>query len=341
MRLAPSRKGGLHGAVMQGLRTERMNNRAWIVRISFYAIHKQEMLSVWQRGEKMKNILNRVRRVFSGSQSKKEKPPAPRKTPILPDDPFAERVDMDIAFRNDLHELLYTRIRKGNVPVTEFIWSEFLKKYPEFERFRSDWKTSRKRGVTPISHGLPWMNYAAIEFLENYLQPSFKVFEWGMGGSTIYWSARAAEVVSVEHDAQWFDTAQEALGDADETVAKRSMILHEPSAEATKVFTSGDKKYDGMSFEAYSRAIEEFPEGYFDLIVVDGRARMACLHNCMKQLSKTGVILLDNSDYARYQTELNRFWQAHQEDFERTDFLSPTPFSSNIGSQTTVFMRQS
>lgn len=288
----------------------------------------------------MKSIVKRIRRVFSGSRPKEDKPPVAVKTPVLPDNPFAERVDMDIAYRNDLHELLYTRIRKGNVPVTEFIWSEFLKKHPEFERFRLDWQTSRAKGVTPISHGLPWINYAAIEFLENYLEPSFKVFEWGMGGSTIYWSSRVAEVVSVEHDAAWFDQAQDALGGTESTGAKRSMILHEPEVRPTDTFTSGGKKYNGMSFEAYSLAIKDFPEGYFDLIVVDGRARMACLHNCAPQLSKTGVILLDNSDYMRYQPELDRFWQAHRKDFERLDFLSPTPFSSNIGSQTTVFVRR-
>lgn len=256
-------------------------------------------------------------------------------------DPFGERVDMDIAYQNDLHEVLYTRIRKGKTATSAHIWGAFLDRYPQFEHLRDAWTASRAKGVTPLNHGLPWMNFAAIEFLSNTLKPSSKVLEWGMGGSTVYWCARAGEIVSIEHDAAWFERAKDQLAHLNDRDPPLSLHLVEPQAKAPGDYPSGLAPYKDMSFEAYANAISAYPKGHFDLIVVDGRARMACLHGCVDYLAPGGTILLDNADYTRYQPELTRFWAAHQNEFERTDFLSPTPFSSNIGSQTSVFVAKS
>lgn len=282
----------------------------------------------------MASLTSKLRKLFGGRSAKSSKT---KQLPPLPTDPFAERVDMDIAFRNDLHKVLYTRIRKGDARTTAYIWDAFLKAYPEFEHLREDWLLTRGKDVGPLNYGLPWMNYAAIAFLDDFLTEHARVFEWGMGGSTVFWQARAQDVISVEHDVGWFEAAQESLATAHQTSKMPNMILEEPDNEANADFASGAKQYQGKSFERYVRSIDQFAENTFDVIVVDGRARMACLRQAPSRLAPNGVIVLDNSDYTRYQPELEAFWDAHRADFERIDFLSPTPFSANIGSQTTVF----
>ena len=42
-----------------------------------------------------------------------------------------------------------------------------------------------------------------MRLLERVAQPHLKVFEYGAGNSSLWWAARVAEVVSVEHDAAW------------------------------------------------------------------------------------------------------------------------------------------
>src|SRR5688572_27506537 len=50
---------------------------------------------------------------------------------------------------------------------------------------------------------LPWLPAAAVSFLDDKLA-GLSVFEWGSGGSTLWFAERARSVVSVEHDPVWF-----------------------------------------------------------------------------------------------------------------------------------------
>src|SRR5688572_30062529 len=52
---------------------------------------------------------------------------------------------------------------------------------------------------------VPWWTFHSAEVVEAHLasRPHAWVFEWGSGASTRWLSARAAQVVAVEHDASW------------------------------------------------------------------------------------------------------------------------------------------
>ena len=41
-------------------------------------------------------------------------------------------------------------------------------------------------GKTPLDLEVPWFSYAAIDFLETFLQPNMNVCEYGSGGSTVF-----------------------------------------------------------------------------------------------------------------------------------------------------------
>lgn len=51
--------------------------------------------------------------------------------------------------------------------------------------------------------GLPWISFAAIEFLEQRLTGTQTVYEYGGGGSTVFFARRAARVVTIENDEAW------------------------------------------------------------------------------------------------------------------------------------------
>ena len=44
------------------------------------------------------------------------------------------------------------------------------------------WLATLQGEGTPLADGLPWMSYELIGWLDSFLQPHMRVFEWGAGG---------------------------------------------------------------------------------------------------------------------------------------------------------------
>ena len=57
-------------------------------------------------------------------------------------------------------------------------------------------------GKTPLDLEIPWFSYSAIDFLEEFLNNSMTVCEYGSGGSTLFFAQRTATVFSIEDNAQ-------------------------------------------------------------------------------------------------------------------------------------------
>ena len=68
------------------------------------------------------------------------------------------------------------------------------------------WFASVVSGGLPRNNNeeLPHYTYPAIKFIERIMENSYKVFEYGIGASSFWWARRVKEVVSVEHNPQWF-----------------------------------------------------------------------------------------------------------------------------------------
>jgi hypothetical protein len=131
---------------------------------------------------------------------------------------------------------------------------------------------------TPLNAQLepnPWYTYPALEYLKQLDFSDKTVFEYGSGHSTLFWSARAKRVVSVEHDPRWYELVSSRL-------PPNCTLIHRPESDA------------------YAAAIREFPEA-FDVIVIDGlvtgRTRLKCARAAVDRLSEGGMIILDNSDW--------------------------------------------
>ncbi len=120
----------------------------------------------------------------------------------------------------------------------------------------------------------PWINYSAIEFLDARLSASLRVFEYGAGQGTLWWASRVAEIVAVEHDSTWAELLRPRLP---------------PNARLLSI-----------PLEAgYVRAIAQ-AGGVFDVVLVDGRERVACAGVAFDYLSPNGVLLLDDAERDRY-----------------------------------------
>ncbi len=118
---------------------------------------------------------------------------------------------------------------------------------------------------------LPWYTYPAIEYLSQLDLRDKTVFEFGSGNSSLFWAARAKQVVSIENDPAWHTE-----------VSKRKPANLDLRLVQNK--------------EDYMGSLRGEPTS-FDIVVVDGSHRAACAAEAVLRLKPGGIIVLDNSDW--------------------------------------------
>lgn len=91
---------------------------------------------------------------------------------------------MDIYFTSVFHKSLYNKSKNNSL----IEWDNFLVEYPKFEKYKNLFLQSRIKGNSSITLEIPWINFLAIDYLNEVLSDASKVFEYGMGGSTIFFA---------------------------------------------------------------------------------------------------------------------------------------------------------
>jgi hypothetical protein len=181
------------------------------------------------------------------------------------------------------------------------------------------WKKALESNSSTMQDRLPWLSFPAIDLLKSTLKRSDTVFEFGGGGSTLFFVDRVAEVVTVEHDADWSKALEEHMKGEQ---GARWEGHHVPPANGAVVsgsdpseplhYASTDEASAGRNYEDYASRIDRYPDGYFDVVLIDGRARTSCLHHAVPKLRSGGTLVLDNAERAHY-TSRNAKALAHLE----------------------------
>lgn len=142
-------------------------------------------------------------------------------------------------------------------------------------------------GRAALKLGEPWIVPQALAFLKTVVQPGWKVFEWGSGGSTVFWSRHCLASVTIEHNSEWMQRTTKLLFDAG---CRDNWVLYYKALDGTDHRTAG---------RGYADVVNRFRDGYFDLISVDGEAssRGWCIENAVPKVKPGGYLLLDNSDW--------------------------------------------
>lgn len=119
------------------------------------------------------------------------------------------------------------------------------------------WLANRLHKKTPIELGQPWFSYRAIERLRSVLMPGMQVFEWGGGGSTVFFASHGCQVTTVETDSGWADLIGKRISEiSPQFNARVSLRLVEAGA------------WDPKAKVQYVQSVLE--DGPWDIIVVDG-----------------------------------------------------------------------
>lgn len=205
------------------------------------------------------------------------------------------------------------------------------------------WHGDINSGESTLSLGLPWMTYDAIEFLDKICNNDMRVFEWGSGGSTIFFASRCKEIFSVEHDKFWIKSLRQKLEKRNLKNVSIKEIEGEPistfntlNPEDPDNYISKDKKSKGLSFEGYAKSIDQFEAEYFDLVVVDGRARNSCIKRAIPHIKEGGYLIVDNSERNYYLSPFPNLNNPNE--WEKREFMGPVFFQHAFG-KTTIFKK--
>lgn len=175
------------------------------------------------------------------------------------------------------------------------------------------WLKSVRQGFPVRRDGspLPWFSYAAIEFLQDRVNREMSVFEYGCGYSTLWWAAEIRDVISCEHNIEWYELISLEAPDN----VHLSLVEFSPNGD-------------------YCRAVAKY-NSRFDIIVIDGEDRVNCAINSVGALKPKGVIIWDNSERLEYK---DGFDYLISQGFNRIDFTGLGPLGIYAWS-TSIFYR--
>jgi hypothetical protein len=190
---------------------------------------------------------------------------------------------------------ILSQLSKGNTGV--------LKQVKYFQR----WKKSLTPGISSMSDRQPWLTFQAIDYLRKSLNRDSVVFEYGGGGSTLFFIDHAGTVKTVEHDEAWFLNLEHNILTNNSTNWKGSLILPENKSTTEELnpgnpehYFSADENFTDKLFKAYASEIDKYADNTFDFVLVDGRVRPSCIMHSVEKIKSGGYLIVDNSDRKYY-----------------------------------------
>jgi hypothetical protein len=167
--------------------------------------------------------------------------------------------------------------------------------------------TALMRSVDADGQPIPWITYPAIEFLKQLDFSDKTVFEYGCGGSTVFWGRVAASVTSVEHVEEFY-------------------------REIKPMLPSNCTLHLATSREEYIHAVARGAP--HDIVVIDGHSRVRCSEIAAQYLRPGGFIILDNSDWFS-EASLN----LRSADLIEVDMAGIAPIGDHVSTTSFYFRR--
>ena len=155
--------------------------------------------------------------------------------------------------------------------------------------FDTSWLSSDPNDNEPsnLEKGIPRMDNSEIAFLQTYLLKSENVFEFGCGGSTIFISnnQNIKNIHSVDSDIDWINKVKEDLP------KKTKLRYIDINADSHNWGHPKDhSKID--DWPKYSSALLKIRNFFPDLILVDGRFRVACALKSISRMKKDSYLMI-------------------------------------------------
>ena len=145
----------------------------------------------------------------------------------------------------------------------------------------------------------PMMSDQHIADILKYINGGL-AFEYGCGGSTMFFSNLFEKYVSVEHSREWYDLMNPHV--PQNVILK----LREPVGEIIKPFGPGKPELQ----QDYINAINETTEIY-NFILVDGRCRVDCAKASIKNMDDNSILFIHDYERKKYHS-IEKYLKLHE-----------------------------
>lgn len=162
--------------------------------------------------------------------------------------------------------------------------------------------------VPYIIKSLPDMTVPETIYLASHLRPGARVWEWGSGGSTVFFLSQGCRVTAVEHIQVCAAILQLGLSQATQLAQLDLRVVPNVPGYVEGGVDDGQREH----FAAYVDAYDGDP---VDIFLVDGRARLACLERLREKAPPDAVVLLHDAgryDYSPYAELIGSVDQLHR-----------------------------
>jgi hypothetical protein len=146
----------------------------------------------------------------------------------------------------------------------------------------------------------PVLSYNDKQIFYKYLDKSKIYFEFGSGGSTYqaFFRKNIQKIYSVESDLEWYNKLQEIIKNENETETENeiNLIYHEMDTKPNTWGKPGPNSTE-LEHKNYSNHIifiNETDRQNIDLVLIDGRFRVACCLKCFDIINNDCVIAFDD-----------------------------------------------
>lgn len=146
-------------------------------------------------------------------------------------------------------------------------------------------------------------NQEEADFFLKHLKKNHTVLEWGSGASTIEIAKHVKKLVSIEHNESWYNKVSQEIPE--------NVDLH-----YVPFNTEEDPGHDG-TYEQYKDYVDKAVElskqhGKFDVIFIDGRARVACAAICKQIAHKNTLVFIHDYNHPNPQYLRQEYFEAEE-----------------------------
>lgn len=198
----------------------------------------------------------------------------------------------------NIKEKIYQLLAK--IKILPFIQALRILKVIEID-YGHFYSVFKLQSIDKYGNPIPWFTYPAIDFIKSLDLSEKRLFEFGSGNSTLFWSQNCKEVLSVEDNKYWFNKISKQI--KREKIKNVKLIYAPRKSNYLSAIRKSSKK--------------------LDIIVIDGSYREECINkNTINKLKPKGFIILDNSDkYPQISKKLEVFG------FKKIDFNGIGPIN--------------
>lgn len=134
----------------------------------------------------------------------------------------------------------------------------------------NEWQYIEENGLI-----YPWYTLLFLQELKGWNLNNLDIFEFGSGYSTLWFSRKCKNIISVDNNKDWY-------------LRVRKLIDDGKCQNVSLYFEENESFYTG----SLSKEKREF-----DIIIIDGAFRLSCAIESLKYVKLGGKIILDNANY--------------------------------------------